>query len=98
MSLNLRTFEEQEYSPIECVLPTAVFIGGGVPAFNEADLPGCGPGDPSPPRCGPRDLPPPLSLAIPLNFPPRHGPGDPPVNRITDTCKNTTLPQLRCGR
>ena len=23
---------------------------------------------------------------------------DPPVNRITDTCKNITLPQLRCGR
>ena len=22
----------------------------------------------------------------------------PPVNRITDTCKNITLPQLRCGR
>ena len=23
---------------------------------------------------------------------------DHPVNRITDTCKNITLPQLRCGR
>ena len=23
---------------------------------------------------------------------------DPPVNRITHTCKNITLPQLRCGR
>ena len=23
---------------------------------------------------------------------------DPPLNRITDTCKNITLPQLRCGR
>ena len=23
---------------------------------------------------------------------------DPPVNRITDACENTTLPQLRCGR
>ena len=23
---------------------------------------------------------------------------DPPVNRITDTCKNINLPQLRCGR
>ena len=22
----------------------------------------------------------------------------PPVNRITDPCKNITLPQLRCGR
>ena len=22
----------------------------------------------------------------------------PPLNRITDTCKNITLPQLRCGR
>ena len=22
----------------------------------------------------------------------------PPVNRITDACKNITLPQLRCGR
>ena len=22
----------------------------------------------------------------------------PPVNRITHTCKNITLPQLRCGR
>ena len=30
------------------------------------------------------------------------GPGDvrysPPVNRMTDVCKNITLPQLRCGR
>ena len=25
-------------------------------------------------------------------------PPPPPVNRITDTCKNITLPQLRCGR
>ena len=25
-------------------------------------------------------------------------PPNPPVNRITDTCKNITLPQLRCGR
>ena len=24
--------------------------------------------------------------------------GTPPVNRITHTCKNITLPQLRCGR
>ena len=23
---------------------------------------------------------------------------DPPVNRMTDRCKNITLPQLRCGR
>ena len=23
---------------------------------------------------------------------------DPPVNRMTDACKNITLPQLRCGR
>ena len=23
---------------------------------------------------------------------------DPPVNRITDGCKNITLPQLHCGR
>ena len=23
---------------------------------------------------------------------------DPPVNRMTDRCKNFTLPQLRCGR
>ena len=22
----------------------------------------------------------------------------PPINRITDACKNITLPQLRCGR
>ena len=22
---------------------------------------------------------------------------DPPINRITDRCKNITLPQLRCG-
>ena len=29
--------------------------------------------------------------------PPRQRP-PPPVNRITDRCKNITLPQLRCGR
>ena len=37
--------------------------------------------------------------ARPLSPPPWCGPGEPPpVNRITDTCKNITLPQLRCGR
>ena len=44
---------------------------------------GCGPGDP-PTR--------------PPNLPPGSGPKHPPMNRITDTCKNITLPQLRCGR
>ena len=27
-----------------------------------------------------------------------NGADPPPANRITDTCKNITLPQLRCGR
>ena len=30
-------------------------------------------------------------------IPAYNGPDLPPVNRITDTCKNITLPQLRCG-
>ena len=40
----------------------------------------------------------PLGTELP---PPRQRPPwteEPPVNRITDRCKNITLPQLRCGR
>ena len=75
---------------------------------------GCGPGDPPgqiplnfPLGCGPGNpqgmlgyhpletcckacwIPPAMHAGIPL---------PPSVNRITDTCKNITLPQLRCGR
>ena len=31
-------------------------------------------------------------------LPARHAGIPPPANRITDMCKNITLPQLRCGR
>ena len=50
-----------------------------------------GPGDP--PRRDPSI--PPLGVGW---RPARHaGIPPPPVNRITDTCKNITLPQLRCS-
>ena len=70
--------------------------------------PGCGPGDPPgqtpqapPSRCGPGDQQGMLAYS-----PPPHQtykaywdtPTPPPVNRITDKCKNIILPQLRCGR
>ena len=60
-----------------------------------------------PPGCGPGDLqgmlgyhPPPRPAAKHAGIPPAMHSGipTPPVNRITDTYRNITLPQLRCGR
>ena len=101
---------KQECIPVGCVAPAAVAIHmGGLPqcmlgytppwvwAWRPPWVwawrpPGCGPGEP--PGCGPGD---PMGVGQET---PR--PGDPPgvdlENRITDTCKNITLPQLRCGR
>ena len=72
--------------------------------------PGCGPGD-LPPGQTPQLPPwvwawkPARHAGIPSPGKPaeRHAgipppPPPPLVNRITDTCKNITLPQLRCGR
>ena len=71
--------------------------------------PGCGPGEPlrpgpstSPPGCMPGDLQGMLRYHPPAarhaGIPPAMHVGLPPrVNRITDKCKNITLPQLRCG-
>ena len=59
-----------------------------------------GPGDPPkarplnfPPGCGPGDL---LQDILGYHLQCMLG-YHPPVNSITDTCKNITLPQLRCG-
>ena len=45
-------------------------------------------------------IPPPRPAARHAGIPPAMHAGIPlpPVNRITDTCKNITLPQIRCGR
>ena len=72
---------------------------GGVCLSACWDTPRCGNGDlqgmlgyhpPPPPRPAARNA------GIPSLPPPTPTPT--PVNRITDTCKNITLPQLRCGR
>ena len=66
--------------------------------------PGCGPGDPLarplnfPSGCWPGDPPwrPARHVVIP---PARHaGIPTPPVNRMTDTCKNITFANFVCGR
>ena len=64
--------------------------------------------DPPAPGMPPRDQTPldqappwdqsPLDQAPPLGADPTQGPDTPPVNRITDMCKNITLPQLHCGQ
>ena len=101
---------KQECIPVGCVPPAAVAICGEGSASVHAGMhpTGCGPGDP--PRCGPGE-PPGVGLETPPGQTPQTPPwvwawkparhaGMPPlspVNRITDTCKNITLPQLRCG-
>ena len=76
--------------------------------------PGCGPGDPpqgQTPQLSPwvwawrparhAGIPPPGDLLhgmLGYHLQCMLGYQAPPVNRITDTCKNITLPQLRCGR
>ena len=104
---------EQECIPVGCVPPSAVAVGGvclsacwdphlGVGL--ETNPPRCGPGDPPPqgqtPQLGPGDLQGMLGYHHPPWRPAtRHaGIPSPPANRITDTCKNITLPKLRCGR
>ena len=80
----------QECIPVGCVPPTAVAVRGAISTRH------------SPPSRS--RTPPPWSMHPPDQAPP--GPGTPrdqtlreqahpPVNRITDTCKNITFPQLR---
>ena len=72
--------DEQECIPVGCVPPTAVAVGGGL---HHAPPREQTTPDQAPPQTGtPREQTPPRS---------RHS----PVNRITDTCKNITFPQLR---
>ena len=49
---------------------------------------------------GPRGVPGPGGVPGPrgVSAPGLGGVCVPPVNRMTDACKNITLPQLRCGR
>ena len=81
------------------------------PGCGPGDPPRCGPGDPLarplniPLGCGPGNLQdmlgytPPNLLQGMLGYHLQCMLGyHPPVNRITDTCKNITLPQLRCER
>ena len=109
----LSNFMKQECIPVGCILPTAVAIGGVClsacwdtpPSWVWAwrppwvwawSPPGCGPGNlqdmldttPQDPLQGMLGY----HLQCMLGYHPL------PVKRITDTCKNITLPQLRCGR
>ena len=84
---------------------------GDPPRCGPGDPPRCGPGDrpqpdPSTSTLGVGletckaywDTTPPRPAARHTGIPPAmHAGIPPPVNRITDTCKNITLPQLRCG-
>ena len=97
--LFMQIYGQQECIPVGCIPPAAVAIRGGSP-----------PGTPLeqiPPRTRhppfPADQAPPWDQAPPPRAdtptpPPGPGTSPPPVNRITDACKNITLPQLRCGR
>ena len=93
---------QQECIPIGCVPPAAVAVGvsasvhAGIPpsvcletpwmwAWRPARHAGIPP--PWKPAARHAGIPPAMHAGIP-----------PPVNRITDTCENITLPQLCCGR
>ena len=84
---------EQECIPVGCVPSAAVSVC----------LSACWNTSPwawTPPDLGLETLTPPPSLDLgPPHLPPGYGPGDPPpVNRMTDTCKNITLANFVCGR
>ena len=83
-------------SPMGCTWSRGVYLVlGGVPGPGGVCLvPGGVPGPrgytwPGSPPPRTRHTPPPT---------PRTWSGTTPVNRITDACKNITLPKLRCGR
>ena len=81
--------KEQEYIPVGCVPPASVATSpASMPPTMHAPCH-------TPPPCTPR-LPcmPPATHGPPLWMPPATQP-PPPVNRITDRCKNITFPQLR---
>ena len=77
----------QECIPVGCVPSAAVAVGGVYTRHPRDQTP-----PPSRHLPGSRHNPPPRSKP-PGTKPP--GVGTPPVNRITDTCKNITFPQLR---
>ena len=75
------TAKEQECIPVGCVPPAAVAVSTPPGARHP---PGLG----TPPSLGP-GTPPPWDQASP----PGPGKHPPPLNRMTDGCKNITLPQ-----
>ena len=100
----------QECIPVGCVLPSCNHTAGGSPQTEtprtETSLPDRDPPDRDPrtetslpdrdPRTETPGQRPPSPRQRPSldRDPPRTE--TPPVNRITDRCKNITLPQLRC--
>ena len=111
---NIRIFFKQEYNAVGCVLPTHYCTWGlpyrdppgqrtpwtETPPLAR-DAPGQRPLDREPP--GQRPLPgqrsPPGQRPPLVMWPVVHaGTETLPVNRITDRCKNITLPQLHCGQ
>ena len=79
----------QEWIPVGCVLPACWLypivshVSGGIYPPPKADPPGCRPPGGRPPWCRP-----------PWMQSPRLG-SQPPMNRMTDTCENISLPQMR---
>ena len=104
---NKNAFQQDAYRPLVARISQHALLPGGLPQCMLGYHPPLAP-DPPPPRLGTPRTRPPLRPDPPRPGTPRPhlppaphlpGPGTPPpMNRITDTCKNITLPQLRCGR
>ena len=96
-----KILQVQDCIPVGCVPPTAVAVSPAMqapppcmPLTMHAPPTTHAPGHACPLPCMPLPLPQtcmPLCHACPL----RHTRPPPPVNRITDTCKNITFPQFR---
>ena len=96
--LRVETYYLQECIPVGCI-PPALYHAGGI---HDRDPPNRDPrtetpGIETPPRTETPQTETPRQRT-PRQRPPWDRDRDSPVNRITDMCKNITLPQLRCGR
>ena len=88
-----KNLAKQECIPVECVPPAAVAAPGGLHQAPQEQVPPLGPG--TPPRAELPGTRHPLEHTPRSTSPPEH---TFPINRITDTCKIITLPQLQCGQ
>ena len=103
---------KQECIPVGCVPSAALAVPGGLPRVGGLPRAGCRPEGGCLPAwrsvsvcqgvCLPRGVHLPRGVCLPRGDVclPRWGVSarHPPVNRITDSCKNITLPPLCCGR